>query len=310
VQRRIHFYQTGTPSISGRIMNSLMRVAACGIFLALCLFCGRPGWCQDQVPAAKNADAEKIQREQLLAQMRKRAEGTQAFRPRVDDKKPIEMVAEPLVRYSDSPREIADATLWAIGGGGRPAAILKVEAYHRKEGKLAWLYSLGSLDDEVIRVEWGDGHRWAAKQPGLDWKQLPAGPAPADTARGRLSQMKELIRRFEIAADEPGRGKEKQRLFPRPLHRYADEKADVVDGAVFGFTTYGTNPSALVLLELWKGGKQPPAWHYAASRFTDAALVMSLDEKRVWSVEGTSGGPVELDTWLYFWEATEPTGDR
>jgi hypothetical protein len=189
------------------------------------------------------AEAEEAQRDERLAQMRQRAEATKLFRPHIDENQPIVTTSESLVRYSDQPRGIVDATLWTLGGKGRPIAFLKVESYDRKEGDSAWLYSLGTLDEDLIRVEFGDGHRWAAKKPGLEWKSLPDGPAPADSERGRLSQMKEIIRRFKVTAEDPSRGREEQRLLARPLHHYSDANAGIMDGAVFGFTTYGTHLS-------------------------------------------------------------------
>ena len=43
------------------------------------------------------------------------------------DGKALELRPEPIVRYDDQPRYIEDATLWALGGKGRPAGVLKVE---------------------------------------------------------------------------------------------------------------------------------------------------------------------------------------
>ncbi|HJZ53993.1 MAG TPA: hypothetical protein VKE74_03505, partial [Gemmataceae bacterium] len=41
---------------------------------------------------------------------------------------------DPLMKYTDIPRQIEMATLWVWQEDGRPAALGKVEAYERKEG--------------------------------------------------------------------------------------------------------------------------------------------------------------------------------
>jgi hypothetical protein len=257
----------------------------------------------DVVKAGADAGAAR----RLLAEMRKRAERTKIYKLAAGDETPVELFAEPLMRYSDQPRVIADATMWAFGAPGRPEAILKVEAYRRADGELVWLYSMGSLAEGLIRAEWGDGHRWKSKQPGLSWQPLtPAAPAK-ETPELRTRQLKALSRRFAVLADDPGRGKEELRLLTQPIYRYADPEADI-DAAIFGFASYGTNPNALVAVELLGNGTES-AWRFALARMTDAGLDARLDGKQVWTTPASAVGPVELDSWLYFWEAADGPGD-
>src|SRR5688572_24119036 len=51
--------------------------------------------------------------------------------------------AEPLMKYTDVPRQIEMATLWVWHDEGRPVALGKVEAYGRKDGT-KWLYCFAS----------------------------------------------------------------------------------------------------------------------------------------------------------------------
>lgn len=260
-----------------------------------------------QAPSDAKQAADDAARARVLAEMRKRAERTKILSLDQQHGQPAALVAEPLVRYSDQPREMADATMWALGAPGRPAAILKVEAYRRQDGALVWLYSLGSTSEGLISAEWGDGHRWKSKAPGIAWRPLTPAPAAKPSPALRLRQMKELSRRFAVHAEDPLRGKEELRPLTQPIHRYADPKNGIVDAAIFGFASYGTNPNALLMIEQCEHADGSD-WRFACSRATDAGLVVSLDDKQVWTCPATAVGPVELDAWLYFWEA--PGGPR
>src|SRR5262245_25385850 len=199
--------------------------------------------------AKPSTDSDKLQRERRLVDMRKRAAGT--IVQTQDDGRQYDLIDEPPVRYRDVPRGIVDGTIWAFGRHGRPRAILKVESYSGNDAAHAWLHSMCSLSEELIEAEWHDKHKWRSKQPGLTWKLIVDGPDPANTERGRTSQMKELIRRFAVTAVDPSRGRERHRLLAKPIHRYADSE-NGVDGAIFGFSTDGTNPGALILIEMRK----------------------------------------------------------
>src|SRR6185437_10576955 len=259
-------------------------------------------------PGDAQQDSDNAARARVLEEMRKRAEGTKVFAVSAGKEARAELVAEPLVRYSDQPRVMADATMWALGKPGRPAALLKVEAYRRDDGELVWLYSMGATSEGLIRAEWRDGHRWKSKAPGISWQALTPAPAAKASSALRLRQMKELSHRFAVRADDPGRGKEELRLLSQPIYRYADPDLGIIDAAIFGFASYGTNPNALVIIELCKEA-EGSAWRFACSRATDAGLSVILDGAQVWSCQATAVGPVELDAWLYFWESPGRQGD-
>src|SRR4051812_18165224 len=61
---------------------------------------------------------------------------------RVSAPEEVALIPEPILRYDDKPRNIYDATLWAWGPKGRPAAVLKVENYPHRPAQLRWLYGI------------------------------------------------------------------------------------------------------------------------------------------------------------------------
>jgi hypothetical protein len=205
--------------------------------------------------------------------------------------------AEPLLRYDDPPRNMHDATLWAWGDRGRPAAALKVELYPPHPPARRWVLGLVALSTNRIAVEFHDGQRWTSSKPGLESRALPGAPAPAASQTLRLFQMKELTRRFAaVEHDGPARRRTQIRLMPRPLDRYDDAASGLRDGAIFGFAM-GTNPDVLLVLEAGGRGDAPPAWQYAVGRLGGAELTVSLDGQPVWT-EGGANPPAELETYM------------
>jgi hypothetical protein len=136
---------------------------------------------------------------------------------------------------------------------------------------------------------------WSPETPGVEFKDIPGAPAPADTPAARLRQMKVLADRFKVTmtgwrADRSDR--EELRLLPKPLYR--DELSEAprqnrgwIDGGVFAFVQ-GTDPEAILMLEAVRQTGRP-AWQYAFARATAAGLEARLDNTVVWAVEFLEG---------------------
>jgi hypothetical protein len=114
-------------------------------------------------PAAKkpadDADSESraSERKQLRRQMDDRAEKIKVAPADAPDKT-AQLVAKPLMSYTDEPLSINGATLWAWvqAKEGRPIAICKVEHYDmtRRAVRAEWLYCFVSLAAERIHAGW------------------------------------------------------------------------------------------------------------------------------------------------------------
>jgi hypothetical protein len=229
--------------------------------------------------------------------MQKRVDATHVLlitRKRVADLENV-LVAKRIFRYSDELREIEDAGIWLWTCDQRPVAALKVERYKAGRFTTPWLYCFASLSSELVRAEWADARPFKARKPGIDWQELDE--EPAHTRAARLQQMRRLARRFsaEIVHDDDGMKKSQMRMLTQPLYR-SDESDAVLDGAVFGFTGTGTNPDALLLLELPADSR----WRFAIAGMTAEGLRLQLDDKLVHESPFTAGKGNTFDTWCNF----------
>jgi hypothetical protein len=215
------------------------------------------------------------------------------------------LLPEPVMRYSDQPRKILDATLWCFGTKGRPAAFCKIEKYPDGDTGHHWLYCFASLSKSLVDARWEEDKKFLATKPGIAFLDLKDSPPPATTKAARLRQMKDLVRRISISIADPDQGfKENLRLLVRPVHLYDDPDADIVDGAAFVFSTNGTNPDVVVLIEAQRSAGKNLQWRFAPARMTTGELSVRDGEAEVWTVPFSSFAPNigrNLDTWMYFY---------
>jgi hypothetical protein len=188
----------------------------------------------------------------------------------------VPLLEAPLLRFNDPAREFHDATLWGWGEQGRPLCLLAIEQY----GERSWFECI-SLASGAFTVE-ADSLRWAPKGSGIEFKPYPDASPAADKAPRRLVQMKELLE--QLRAYEVGRtgSKYELRLMPKPLIRYDDEKAELVDGAIFAFA-YGTNPELLAILEA-RGAATSATWQIAFVRCGTAEPHVLLEGKEIFTL--------------------------
>jgi hypothetical protein len=212
---------------------------------------------------------------------------------------------DPLMKYTDVPRQIEMATLWVWHDEGRPVALGKVEAYTRDKGP-KWLYCFTSASTGLVDGKWPDGRRFQARKPGIEWTTLK-GPVPQAKAAGRLRQMKELFQRFTATSrDDVLKTSDELRPLARPLHEYSSPKHGVVQGILCGFAANGTNPDVLIALEaVGEAGdnKPPQSWRYGVICMTANGVSVKLDKAEVFT-RAYSRSPGDRDNWTYFWEGT------
>src|SRR5579885_497514 len=120
------------------------------------------------VQSEEPADA-KLQK--LADDCRSRAEGIQVKVTAGDQTTKATVHTNPLMKYTDVPREIEMATLWVWQIDGSPVALGKVEAYRRKDGP-KWLYCFASASTGLVEAQWPEGRRFQARKPGIQWTAL------------------------------------------------------------------------------------------------------------------------------------------
>jgi hypothetical protein len=215
----------------------------------------------------------------------------------------VELVSEPVLRYSDSTRQLYESSLWIWGTAGRPSAIMAIEFYtHGRRGP-RWLFEIASLSTERISAERGVDLDWTAKESGLKFQPIVDAEPPASRPIRRLAQMKELRARFAAHERANIGGRIELRPLTSPLHRYEDAANGIADGAIFSFAN-GTNPEVLLALEAHQSdGKM--SWVYGFVQMTGAAVTAQLDGKTVWEREDADP-PAVRDSYVNGWIASDP----
>lgn len=244
---------------------------------------------QHQLPGEESKTQSELQKQaqkERLLKMRKIAESIQTASLNGEQYVPVELIAHPLFRFSDSARGYSDGTIWAWGKTGRPVAILTVSRITTSIKGFKWIYELTSLSGNRVISEGKEGWKWTPRNTELDLKPIPDSPSVAGSPAKRLRQLKQLARRFE--ADEFYRPKSqskqewyKLRLLPQPIHRYSTPDAKVRDGALFVFA-YGTNPEIILEIVSTAKNQSSPTWHYRCVRTSAAELRIRLNDSEVW----------------------------
>jgi hypothetical protein len=248
-------------------------------------------------------EAAEAKLKQLAEASRSRAEGIEVRVAAAEGRTKAKLYANPLMKYTDVPRDIEMATLWVWHDDGCPVALAKVEAYKRKEGT-RWLYCFTSTSTGLVDARWPDGHRFQSREPGIQWTALD-GPVPQETAAGRRRQVKTLFRRFAVTSrDEVLKTTDQLRPLARPLHEYASPRQGVLQGFLCGFAANGTNPDMIIALEAVRpaqGKDAPASWRYGVIGMTASGAAVKLDDGEVfnWPYARSTG---DRDKWTHFWE--------
>ena len=266
----------------------------CGlIVVSLCCLLPMPGIAQTdekQDDLAKKARAEK-----LLKWTRDFSDKTR-MAVMVDGKEQLgELKVEPVMRYSDEPRFITDATLWVWSLNSRPVAIQKVEVNDLNEVPL-WTICFGSFAESNVDVRWPSGQTFKSTEAGWAFAPIPNAEAPAEGAAVRTLQMRALSRRFSGSVySTVQKSSIEMRLLPKPLLEYSDPETKQPLGAVFSFASNGTNPTIFVVIEARKNKEGQLGWYHARTRMTGDSGLLRLDDQTIWEFNEP-----KRENWTYF----------
>lgn len=240
-----------------------VNLAACGG--------GRVAAADDSLPSEDEAAETFAWAKEAFAQIDCRSNGTQAHR--------LEPRDQSLLRWSNPEVGRVFGDFFLFTSDRRPAALVALYAWHRP-GNVVRFAEFLSLSEEPLKATAGEDVLWNTGPGDLDWKTFEPRVIPATSAPARLSQMRSLVARFEIVLDDRREHPQSQlktlRRLTRPLFRYANADAGLVDGALFAFVA-STDPDALVLVEARENGRAEKAWHYAVARVHCAKLTVKLE---------------------------------
>ena len=129
---------------------------------------------------------------------------------------------------------------------------------------------------------------WAPAK-GVEFRDVPDAPAPAEDRSTRLRQTKSLAGRFaaKLPVPQPGiSNPEVLRLLPRPLYRYDLKDSQggnptLRDGAMVAFVM-GTDPEVVLLVEAIERDDKL-VWQYAFASATAYTVEAGLGDQIVWS---------------------------
>jgi hypothetical protein len=246
-----------------------------GFVVTFCVL-GQPPDQLDAVRAEYLADAQKC-----------------SFHHDAERQRKLKLVEKPVMRWATDDDWSGDVFVWTHAG--RPEVIGCILSGPGANGRPVYHEFHLLAEQPIAPIDLQTRRRW---QPaaGLALTPVPEGPTPADTAAGRLMQMRQMARDFtpHMEAD----GSWELRLLPQPLFRYAGEDTSVVDGALFTYVwDKGTDPELVLLLECRKDEKGP-AWHFAPVRFSTRPLALVHNGKEVWNA-ATHQEPAETNATVY-----------
>jgi hypothetical protein len=177
--------------------------------------------------------------------------------------RPLRFHPEPVLSYTDPVvgGVCGDAFIWTAEG--RPevvAAIYRFYAQDPHRGAAFDSLSLGKLTAEregaVV---------WSPARPGVELKPIPGAPAPADSAAGRLRQMRALAREFTSRQTNRAGVDSAMRILSQPVYRYEGTRGDVIDGGLF-VVVHGGAPEIFLLIEARRTRDDASEWRFGANR--------------------------------------------
>jgi hypothetical protein len=260
-----------TRQIASRLLSGCILAV-----LAAVVFCGLLGAANEP----EKDKEEEARREQGLKNMQRSA-AQYTLSSADTPQRAFKFHETAAMRFSNPISGTQDGALYVWTHHGRPQALLKFFTFNHKTYSHAWL----SLSENTFVAERGGKVVWHPNNPGIEWREIPDAPKPAETAAERLRQMKALSARFSATytATHLGSKPFELRNLTQPLLRYETDDDYRADGALFGYVQ-STTPVGFLLLES-RPTRDGHRWHYAYSSLVTGPVTARYGDKEIFSLE-------------------------
>jgi hypothetical protein len=241
--------------------------------------CG-PAWPRQQ---ERTGDESKSKRAAWLHELYLREASEYEFFADGSKRHELKLRQAPVMRWTSQDDYNGEVYVWTNDGA---AAIIGCVFSGPQPNARYIMHEFHSLCPEPLHAGRRGGSGWLPQEPGIKLEPIPDAPDPAGNPARRLTQMRDLARRFTAQVQREG-SKWEMRLLPQPIYRYeiTDEHAPVVDGAVFTFVwTAGTDPEVLLVIEA-RRTDAGVRWQYAPARFTNCEAWLQYRGKEVWRAD-------------------------
>lgn len=227
-------------------------------------------------------EATPVDREQIEAALRLTQAAAKEYSiALVGEGRPLELKAEPVLRWSNPAAGEIHGNVFLWTWRGRPMAVASLYKWFTPHTHMA--HEFQSLAETKLTASFHGREVWKTSEPGLKFVPLKDAPQPGANASGRLLQLKQLAREFSATKHERNDSQSELRLLTQPIYRYESAADKIVDGALFVFVQ-GTDPELFLLMEA-RPGNGETSWHYAATRMNGVGLQLRHRNQEVWAVE-------------------------
>ena len=194
--------------------------------------------------------------------------------------RPLTLHPEPVLTWSNPVMGTIYGDIFVWTENGRPEAVASIYRFYSPDPHRANEFhslALGKLTAERDGVA-----VWRPSRPGLELKPIPGAPAPADSAAGRLRQMRALAQEFTGRQTNRAGVDRDMRLLTQPIYRYENTKGSLIDGGLFVFVQ-GTDPEVFLLIEARLPREGAPAWLFGATRMHGINLRLNHRGRAIWN---------------------------
>ncbi len=198
------------------------------------------------------------------------------------DAKELEMRSEPIMIWSNPAKFDQKGCVFAWMRDGRPEIIGSM-FNAVSSGDPQRTLQLHSFSRQGISGQYKENLFWNPTEPGLRFQPISDLKPDANEQRRSL-QIRQLSRQFSVELVDRGNNRQALRLLPTPIMTYEPKKPECLFGSIFAFAATGTDPDALLVIELVE---QPegPTYQFAFARFHFRELNASRNDQAVWHAD-------------------------